>query len=156
MTTGSEPRPWRGPLYLDASALVKLYFAEPESAALEASLLGRHDLIASDVAITEITSALARRARDGALLLKVAREAHDLLLDDVASELYERVRLQPAIHRRAEEILLSTEIPTLRAADALHLAMALAAGAASIVSFDRRMLLAARVVQLGGVPELAE
>jgi hypothetical protein len=55
------------PVYLDTSALAKLYFPEPESVELDAALVARRDLFVSDLAITELTSATARQMRDGAL-----------------------------------------------------------------------------------------
>ncbi|MEO7273985.1 MAG: PIN domain-containing protein [Vicinamibacterales bacterium] len=50
--------------------------------------------------------------------------------------------LTPPIHRRAERLLLSLPIP-LRALDALHLATALDAHAATVVTFDARVRQAA-------------
>jgi predicted nucleic acid-binding protein len=46
--------------------------------------------------------------------------------------------LTPPIHRRAERLMLSLAIP-LRALDALHLATALDAEAATVVTFDPRL-----------------
>jgi predicted nucleic acid-binding protein len=49
-----------------------------------------------------------------------------------------RVELTPPVHRRAEQLLLSSRMP-IRALDALHLATALEAGAATIVTFDHNL-----------------
>jgi hypothetical protein len=40
-------------VYLDSSALAKLYVPDPESNTLEAFLKGRRDLMVSELAITE-------------------------------------------------------------------------------------------------------
>ena len=55
------------PIYLDASAVAKIYISEPDSEALESALVGRRDLVVSDLAVTEFTSAIARRVRDAQL-----------------------------------------------------------------------------------------
>lgn len=52
------------PVYLDASALAKIYIAEEGSEELEAALLDRRDLIVSDLSVSELTSALVRRVRE--------------------------------------------------------------------------------------------
>jgi len=46
--------------------------------------------------------------------------------------------LTPPIHRRAEQLMLTLAMP-LRALDALHLATALDAKAATVVTFDPRL-----------------
>ena len=66
--------------------------------------------------------------------------------------MYQRVELTRDVHRRAEHLLLSrTDIP-LRGADALHLALATSARAASLASFDVRLAAAARTVGLAVHP----
>ena len=65
---------------------------------------------------------------------------------------YRRVELTRDVHRRAEQFLLRlVEIP-LRAADALHLALATTARAASLASFDAQLGAAARAVGLAVYP----
>lgn len=127
---------WAEPIYLDASALVKLFVPEAESDELNQALTGLTDVIVSDLALTEMASALGRRRREHLLTREQAqrlyREASKL---QVASH---HAELTPPIHRRAERLMLSLPIP-LRALDALHLATALAAEAATVVTFDPRM-----------------
>ena len=149
MKTGSEELGFAEtalapPLYLDASALIKLYIPEPESDRLNHALRGRTDLHVSDLAVTEIVSALARRRREGSLPAAVVPRLHGALLAHLESGVFHRVELIAEVHREAERILLSLETVALRAADALHLALAVAAGARSIVTYDRRLAEAAR------------
>ena len=61
--------------------------------------------------------------------------------------------LTPESHREAERLLLAAKRTTLplRAADALHLALAIQAGARGIVTFDLRM---ARAAVLAGSLEI--
>ncbi|MEQ1913425.1 MAG: type II toxin-antitoxin system VapC family toxin, partial [Vicinamibacterales bacterium] len=55
---------WAEPVYLDASALVKLFVPEVESQELNQALAGLTDVIVSDLALTEMASALGRRTRE--------------------------------------------------------------------------------------------
>jgi predicted nucleic acid-binding protein len=121
---------------LDASALVKLFVPEAESDELNQALTGLTDVIVSDLALTEMASALGRRTREHLLTREQAQRLYR-----EASKLHSashHAELTPPIHRRAERLMLSLPIP-LRALDALHLATALAAEAATVVTFDPRM-----------------
>jgi predicted nucleic acid-binding protein len=147
-TNGDVAR-WAEPVYLDASALVKLFVPEPESDALNEALAGLIDVIVSDLALTEMASALGRRMREQLL----TREAAQRLYRE-ASKLHgssHHAELTPPIHRRAERLMLSLAIP-LRSLDALHLATALDAEAATMVSFDPRLRDAAASQGLFVVP----
>lgn len=130
---------WTGPLYLDASALVKLYLPEPGSDSLDAAIQGRSDLVVSDLAITEIVSAISRRRREGILPAVSCARLHRQILADVEGGLYVKNDLMPEVHREAERLLLAVDDIPLRAADALHLALASLAGAAGIVTYDQRL-----------------
>jgi len=135
------------PVYLDTSALAKLYVAEPGSDALESALLGRRDLLVSDLAATELTSAVSRRLREGDLSAADARRAYARLGRDLSRGEYQRLELTGAVHRDAERLLLSLgRTVALRALDALHLALAAQAGAGAFVTFDRRQLAAVRAL----------
>jgi predicted nucleic acid-binding protein len=127
---------WVDPLYLDASALVKLFVPEAESESLNQALIGARSVILSDLALTEMASALGRRTREGILTDREASNLHREALKLMTSCLY--VDLTPPVHRRAERLLLSLPMP-IRALDALHLATALEAGAATIVTFDQHL-----------------
>ena len=65
---------------------------------------------------------------------------------------FRRVELSPEVHRRAEHFLLSLTRTPLRAADALHLALALSARAGSVASFDTRLRAAAQAIGLATYP----
>lgn len=127
---------WVEPLYLDASVLVKLFVPQPDSDALNAAMRGARDVVLSDLALTEMASALGRRACDGALTTletrRLYREAVKL------AGVCRRLELTPPIHRRAERLLLTLPAP-LRALDALHLASAIDAQVATVVTLDARL-----------------
>lgn len=134
-------------IYVDSSALAKLYVPEAESERLDSFLRGRRGLMISELAITEVLSAVGRRKRERALRAELANEIRDALLADADSGSFNRLDLSPAVHREAEHLLLATESVPLRTLDALHIALALSGAATHVLTFDRRMREAA--VQTG-------
>lgn len=146
-----DPAAWVGPVYLDASALVKLLVSEPESDFLNQALMRVDGVIISDLALTETASALGRRTREGVLApaeaRRLYREAGKLAGSCRVAE------LTPPVHRRAERLLLtSMEVP-LRALDALHVALALDVEAATLVAYDPRLRTAAAAQGLFVAPD---
>jgi predicted nucleic acid-binding protein len=141
-----------GPLYCDTSALIKLYMPEPGSDDFNRAVEGRDDLLVSDLVVTESVSALARRLHRGGLTREIVRRVHQAILGGLQSGTYRRVELTQDVHRRAEHVLLTLATTPLRAADALHLALAVSARATSLASFDTRLASAARVLGLATYP----
>ena len=137
-----------GPLYCDASALVKAYTSEPGSDELNQAVEGRDDVLVSELAITEVISALSRRLRQGTVEHERVRRVQNDILGRLDNGVYGRVELTRDVHRRAEHFLLSLTETPLRAGDALHLALATSARAASMASFDVRLRAAARAAGL--------
>ena len=129
------------PIYLDASALVKLLVPEAESDSLNEALVRAGDVVLSELALTETASALGRRRREGVLTRaesrRLYREAQHLAASCRGAE------VTPPVHRRAERLLLTASRLPLRTLDALHVALALEAGAATIVTDDPRLRAAA-------------
>jgi uncharacterized protein len=142
-----------GPVYLDTSALVKLYMPEPESARADRALRGREDLVVSDLAVTELASALGRRCREGALDSAVAARIYRRVLSDLSDGLFQHVELIAEVHREAERMLLSSTIVPLRSLDALHLALAASGGVRAIFTFDRNLARAAGTFGLLTAPD---
>ena len=137
---GREGARWPGPIYLDTSALIKLFVPEAESDVLNEALVGATDVVVSDLALTEMASALGRRTREGLLTPAEARR----LLGEAGrlARACRRAELTPPTHRRAERLLL-TAGSALRSLDALHVALAIDAGASTIVTYDSRLAQAA-------------
>ena len=131
---------------------MKLYLPEPGSDEFNAVVEGRDDVLVSDLAVTEIVSALARRLRQGSLARDAVRRLQHAIIGRLDEGMYHRVEVNRDVHRRAEHFLLSLPETPLRAADALHLALATSAHAASLASFDSRLASAARAVGLGIYP----
>jgi predicted nucleic acid-binding protein len=113
---------------------------------------GRDDVLVSDLAVTEIVSAIARRLHQGSLSREVARRLQQTILGRLDEGGYHRVELTRDVHRRAEHYLLTRQATSLRAADALHLALATSARAASLATFDARLAAAARASGLAVYP----
>jgi uncharacterized protein len=143
---------WAEPIYLDASALVKLLVPEQGSETLNEALVGATDVIISDLALTEMASALGRCTREGRLTLAESRglyrEGEKLAASCRPAE------LTPSIHRRAERLLLLSQDAPLRALDTLHVATALDAEAATLVTYDPRLRTAAAARGLFVAPEV--
>jgi predicted nucleic acid-binding protein len=137
------------PVYLDSSALAKLFLPERHSEVVERALHGRSDVILSDLAVTEFVSVIARRVRERTLRASQARRLYRRLLQDLSRGEFLRIDLTEPCHRQAERLLFTLgERTPLRSADALHLALASAARAATLFTFDRRLAAAATI--LGG------
>lgn len=112
--------------YLDTSALVKLVVAEPETAALRSWIKSvDRELVASDLARTELMRLVRRVVPDRALLAREVLES--VILVEVTTAVFEEAgRLHHA---------------DLRSLDAIHLAAALYLGddLEGLVTYDKRL-----------------
>lgn len=132
------------PVYLDTSALAKIYIQEAGSDELDSALAGRRDLLISEWALTEMTSAMARRVREELMEASAARRIYQQVFRDLKSGEYRLLDLTSATHREAERILLSVgRHAPIRAGDSLHLAIAALADARTLITYDRQMQAAA-------------
>jgi predicted nucleic acid-binding protein len=125
--------------FFDSSAFAKRYVEEPGSDEVEAACLAATDLGLCVICVPEILSAFNRRLRERGLRQSDYKLMKERLLDDVADATI--VDLTPAVIKEAV-VMLETSI--LRAADALHIAAAVAWDAEWFISADRRQLAAAR------------
>jgi uncharacterized protein len=129
--------------YFDASALVKRYVRETGSLTVR-RLLSTDSSATSRVSVVEITSALTRRAREGAFTDVERDRALTALERDIPFLLI--VELAPDVVKRAQTLLQRWP---LRSGDAIQLAtcMYLQAEldeAMTFVAFDRRLTDVAR------------
>lgn len=120
--------------YLDASAIVKLIAAEPETSALEHTLAHRDGLLTSRLSVVEVQRAV-RRAANRKLIQRV---------DDVL-EAFVLVEVSASILGAAG----SVGPTTLRSLDAIHLATALSLhlddpATLEFISYDDRLANAAK------------
>ncbi len=118
---------------------MKIYVSEPGSAEIDRLLRGRTDLLVSDLAITDVTSALSRQARQGSLSTANLRLLYQTILDELERDTFIKVDLTEETHRLAERFLLAVEHGSLRASDSLHLALAVASEAKTLFTTDRHL-----------------
>lgn len=149
------PSALAGPLYLDGSALAKLYLPEAESAVLGRQLQGRRDLTVADLAVTEVITAFSRRLAGAPARRRgeLSGALHSALLDDLDGGRFRRIELSPSAYRAAERVALSLG-PTqaLRPRQVLHLALAMTAGVSGMVTFDADLTHAAQALGLRALP----
>lgn len=107
-------------VYLDSSALVKLYKPERYSIEIRRLVEGASDCATSALAEVEVCGALARAQRAAALKSADAGRLRDIFLEDFA--LMTVVQVHPEVLRHAAGL---AETHFLRAYDAVHLASAL-------------------------------
>lgn len=124
--------------YLDASAIVKLATAEPESVALRTWLHGQSPLVTSRISSVEVARAVGRKGGGSAARGRAAvREALASL--DVTE-----------LDARIADLAAELRPPTLRAMDAIHLAsvLVLEGEVEIVVTYDARLADAARAAGL--------
>ena len=107
-------------LYLDTSALVKLYVREPGTVETRARLDDASLVATSRVTYPEARAALARRQRESGIARSALRRAVSALDRDL--ERFVVVELSTKVARRAGDL---AERRALRGFDAIHLASAL-------------------------------
>jgi uncharacterized protein len=119
--------------YLDASAMVKLVVAEPDSPALYRWYMEHAAFVTSRVGMIETRRAAHRRNHDPAYLASFLRSISVVELDQDIAE-----RAGSAVP------------PGLRTLDAIHLATAIALGSEldAFVTYDDRLADAARAIGL--------
>ncbi len=130
-------------LYLDTSALLKLYVSEPAADIVRRGVEEASAVATSTVSYVEARAALARRLREGVLTPDAHRQAVADL--DREWERYDRVIADDALARLAGAL---AERCALRGFDAVQLASALhlhnERGDVCFLAFDTRLVEAAR------------
>lgn len=138
-------------VYADTSALVPAFVHEPKSGAVLKWLESSGErLVVSEWAIAEFASAMAIKVRTGQTARSVARQAMTRFLE-FAQKHCSIAAPQRAEFRRAAELAGDTRL-TLRAGDALHLAIAEASNVQTVLCLDDGMSEGARAIGLGVVP----
>ena len=134
--------------YLDSSVAVSAVSAEISTATVLEWLGTNDDLSISDWVITEAAAALSQKRRTGVVSAEEHRAALDALQGQIGTA-YPSVAVTRQDFRLAARFVERPETG-LRAADALHLALA-SATEATLVTLDKAQ---ARAGQLLGVPTL--
>ncbi len=139
--------PEAGALYLDTSALIKLYVEEAGTDRVEAAIDRVEVVATSVVAYAEARAALARRHRENDF---TASEYQGIVSElDASWQGYERLGVTEGLAREAGEL---AEEHALRGFDAVHLASALRLAqrfpSSSFLAFDERLTAAAERTSL--------
>lgn len=127
-------------MIVDASVVVKWFFAEPGHAAAREVLGGEVVLGAPDLLLVEVANALRRKVVAGEAPASTAHPIIDALRDDDAIRLEPTPRLIP----RALDLSLGIRHPL---ADCIYVALA-EERSAPLLTADERL---ARAVRLGGL-----
>lgn len=133
--------------YLDASVLVPMLLTEPASPIVDAWIKATEArLLVSDLAAAEVSSAMSFALRTGRVTLTGAeRRLRDF--DGWRANLTFDADIRPEDIKLADRFVRRFDLK-LRPPDAIHAATALRMGA-TLITFDRRLLLAATAL---GVP----
>ena len=133
-------------LYIDASALVSLIVAEPDTRWAETLILTTmQERLVSDFGAAEVASAISKRVRMGATTPE-AGEAILLGFDEWSAADTVRVETTAVDIAEAARLVRRFELK-LRAPDALHLAL-VSRLEAELVTRDRGMIRAAEMIGL--------
>ena len=146
-------------IYLDTSAAVPMFVPEPASPAIEAWFEScTEPLVSSDWIVTEFSSALSIKVRKGEITAKQAQAAWK----DFDAFCKSGLRLLPVSRKAFAEAAGMTRNAAsgLRSGHALHLAMALEAGASGIATADETLAKNAKasglaVRQIAGLPPIS-
>ncbi len=132
-------------LYLDTSAIIKLYVLELDSAPLRPRVLEADSVFVAEIAYPEARAALAAMRRGG----RLSSRLHDQAKAEFAAEwaAYAKVAISPRLCLEAGDL---AERFALRGFDAVHLACfaeiaAVPGPSVEFLSFDARLSRAARL-----------
>ena len=139
-------------IYLDTSVLVAYYVPEPLSTLAQQRLMADPAVLVSELAQTELVSALVLRLRIGSLSLAAVQQVTTLFASHLAQGLYVPLHLSSAVYRQAQVYITRYDL-AIKTPDALHLAAA-ALEQAPLVTADRQ--LAHNAQALGIAVELLE
>lgn len=133
-------------MYLDTSVFVKLYTREPDSAECERIVAG-HKIVSSELLYTELWSALLAKERAGTLLPEARQRVWRIFESHLLDDVVELIELNGHVLREAAEMIarVHPQVP-LRTLDAIHLATFAGLDSGPLLTGDRRMIDAARLL----------
>ncbi|HLH00894.1 MAG TPA: type II toxin-antitoxin system VapC family toxin [Bryobacteraceae bacterium] len=135
-------------LYLDSSALMKLYVSEPGSAGMEESVRANVPLlVTSRIAYAEVLSGLNRCFIGGRISASAYRAQKKIFLADWNG--LSKIEVTDETLQSADALIGRH---SLRGFDAIHLCSALCVGHPSFACFDQRLRMAAEREGLELVP----
>ncbi|MFN0025194.1 MAG: type II toxin-antitoxin system VapC family toxin [Parvularculaceae bacterium] len=135
-------------IYLDTSMIVPLFLPEPRSKEAE-GLIALRDVLVSDLAAAEFSSAIAMAVRTGRIQLQAAQGVLTLF-DDWTTDHAGAVETQSEDFIEATALIRRFDL-ALRTPDALHIAIARRLDA-KLLTFDSRMAAAALALDFDSAP----
>ena len=135
-------------MYIDTCVAVKLYTREPDSEACQRIASGQR-LVSSELLYTELWSALLAKERNKVIAPALRQRVWQLFEQHLLDDVIELVALDGHVVREAAEVMarVHPHVP-LRTLDAIHLATYLGIEAGSLFTKDKRMIEAARRLEL--------
>ena len=110
--------------YVDTSALMKWYIAEPLSSDFEAYLADRSGICISRLTVVEFRCALARRRRSKEIDSRYESDAVNTFDSDVRRGYLQVLPIEDARFTDARKLIDQLGVLPLRTLDALHIATA--------------------------------
>ncbi len=135
-------------IYLDTSALIKLYVAEPRSTEVEQLVAEADGIVINRLGMLEWHCAMARRLRTRQITADYMNLARTEFTRHLAEDYYRIVPYNDPLLGDALRVLDSTDPIPLRTLDAIHLTAVRNAGLARIATADDVMRRAAHQLQL--------
>lgn len=135
-------------MYLDTCVIIKLISHEPDSEAYHHLVLG-HPVVTSELAVTEVRSALLAKERTGRISRSVRLAGWRLFQEKVQDEEFRLLPLDRRIIERAGSVIEQCHpAVALRTLDAIHVATAELHGGEPMCSSDRRVCQASDIIGL--------
>jgi predicted nucleic acid-binding protein len=140
-------------VYLDSCIIVKLVSHEPDSPAYHALVAGQ-PIVTSELAVTEVRSALLTKERVGRISRKDRVTGWNLFLTKVREQEFVLLPLNRAVLERAGGIIEQCHPEVgLRSLDAIHVATAELHGGEELCSNDARVRAASSQLGIPLAPE---
>ncbi len=135
--------PGNAGVYIDTSVLVKWYVKEPYSDEVEAFFNQNSPLVLSDLVVLEWHCTLRRIERNGGISKEYRLTAERELAKDIADTWFTLAPCAAQLMREAQALLEQVSPLSLRALDAMHLAIAQSAQIRQLATADKEMRKAA-------------
>ncbi len=135
-------------VYLDTSALIKLYVPEAFSSEVERFVAESDVLVISRLSVLEWHCAMSRRMRAGLITEDYLNTARTEFTRHLAEDYFRIVSVDDSIMIDALQVLDNVKPVPLRTLDALHLTAARHAGVSRLATADRVMTDAANRLNL--------
>lgn len=133
-------------IYVDTSALMKRYIAEPQSAPFDAFFIAHAPVAASRLTLVEMRCGLARRRRAGHIDRRLEKRALEEMRTDIQDGAIVLYPVGDGPVADAYHLLGRVANTPLRTLDALHLSLAESLGASGFATSDRNQAEAARAL----------